>query len=1127
MVMAAFPRYILLLLASVLPLCVSAFGKAAYADNSVLSSGRWVKVRVDESGVYKVSDADLRKWGFPEPSRVRIYGYGGNRLSDRLTLSEYVDDLPMVQSERIGDGLVFYAVGVETWEAAGDGDFVHSLNPYSVSGFYFLSDKDADARVILEAGSAEVDGVVAETYTEKVYHELEQVSPAESGHQLLGEDFRFTPSRTFRFNLPGRVEDTDIWMQVVFYAKTVSAPGEISFTANGSALQQAPSDRVRSTSEYGDTCRIRKRFRISGSELSLGMKFSVAGTVSLAHLDKISLNYTRRLALPAAGTLAFSSSERALRLSDAAGGDVRVWDVTSPLSVVRMRVSQGQGGSMCWKNDYSGLREYVAWSSGASLPSPLFVCEVPNQNIHGEEVPDMVIVSHPGLLAQSERVANLHRRSDGMKVTVVTSDEVYNEFGSGIGDINAIRRMLKMFYDRGGSASGGRVAYVLLMGAVSHDHRRLTSAMAGSHDFTLPTWQSDMCISESDSYSSDDPIGFLDDDSGVMNGSDKLRVAVGRIPARTSGEAKVFVDRLEAYVDAPAPGEWRNRVMLLADDGDSGVHLSQSEQMECGLRGTGGGDRFMYEKVYMDAYQRRNNVYPEARDRMFRLMDDGVVWWNFVGHANINSLTGEGQFTSADLDGLYLRRPAFFYGSTCTFGQWDGSAVSGLERLVMYDSGGAIGGISAVRKVLISRNGVLTSALGEELFARDDSGRFRPVAEAMRRAKNRVADDNKLRYVFLGDPAMRLAVPDNYVALDSIDGVAVDGKTQIAVKALGRPRFHGSVRDESGALMSDFSGWLSVTLYDAERSVITRGNGDDGTEDIYDEQGDRLYAGRVRVENGEFDLTVVLPSEIADNFRPAALSMYAVSDNGAEAVGVNRDFYVSGYDEDAEPDGEPPVIEYMYMNHDTFKPGDVVDSEPTLVARVRDDVGLNMSTAGVGHSMTLRVDEDLVLSDVASRYTPDDDGSPSGMIRYKLPELSPGNHSATLKVWDAGGNSASASVEFFVDAQVAPKIFDVYADANPAVTEANFYVSHNRPDAMLTVKIEVYDMNGRLMWSSSTCGRTDMYLSVPVTWDLTCRNGSKVPMGIYIYKATVMGDAVVAGEPKVATRSKRIAVAAH
>ncbi len=1125
--MAVCLRHILLVLALALPRCMFAFGVSAYVDNSVLSSGRWVKIGVDESGVYRISNADLRKWGFAEPAKVRVYGYGGNRLSDRLSHSEYVDDLPMVQSELTDDGIVFYAVGPERWRDIGGGNFIHELNPYSVSGYYYLSDRDAALRDIREEGSTVVDGMVADTYTERLYHELDRVTPAESGHQLLGEDFRFTPSRVFNFKLPGRVENTDVWMQAIFYAKTVSAPGELSFTVNGNALAVGSDDKVKGTADYGDTCRVRRRLHISGSELALGMKFSVSGTVSLAHLDNISLNYTRRLELPADKRLAFSSPFRALRLAGADAG-TRVWDVTSPLSIVRMRI-EGDGGGVCWKNDYSGLREYVAWEPDGVLPSPRFIGEVPNQNIHGADVPDMVIVSHPGLIGQSERIGELHRSHDGYDVLVVTTDEVYNEFGSGCGDVNAIRRMLKMLYDRG-TVTGvpGRLKYVLLMGAANHDHRRLTAAMAGSLTFTVPIWQSDMCISESDSYCSDDLVGWLDDDSGLMNGSDKLRVAVGRIPARTFADAKAYVDRLVAYVTNPAQGEWRNRVLLLADDGDSGVHLAQTEQMERNLRNSSSGDGFMYEKVYLDAYMKRNGEYSEARERMYRLMDDGVVWWNFVGHANINSLTGEGQFSSTDLGNLYLRRPLFFYGATCTFGQWDGSAVSGLEQLVMLDSGGAIGGISAVRKVMIARNGVLTSALGQELFDRDENGHFRSVGEALSRAKNNVNDDNKMRYVFLGDPAMRLAVPDNHVVLESIDGESLTGENQVTVKALGRPAFHGTVRGADGAVLSGFSGWLSVTLYDAERSVTTHGNGDDGHEDIYDEHGDRLYAGRTRVENGEFDITVVLPSEISDNFRAASMNMYAVSDDGSvEAVGVSHDFYVYGYDDSAAPDEEPPVIEYMYMNHDSFMPGGVVDAEPTLVARVSDNVGLNMSIAGVGHQMTLCIDDDMMLADVASRYIPDSDGSSAGEIRYKLPMLSAGNHKVTLKVWDVGGNSASSTVEFFVDPRVAPKIFDVYADANPAVTEANFYVCHNRPDAMLTVKIEVFDMNGRCMWSSSTRGRADMYSSIPVTWDLTCQNGSKVPLGIYIYRATVMGDSCESGEPKVSVMSKRIAVAAR
>lgn len=1108
----------------IVPVCLHAFGLTAYADNSRLAAGQWVKVSVDECGVYRIKDSDMRKWGFQDPSKVKVYGYGGNRLPDRLTQESYVDDLPMVQSERTDDGLVFYAVGPERWSGVGGGCYTHSLNPYSTSGYYFLSDADAAGREIPEEGCVTIGGLVADSYTAALFHELERISPAESGHQLLGEDFRFTPMRTFNFRLPGRVEDSEVWMQLIFYAKTISSPGELSFVVNGEPVQASPSDRVRGSSDYGDTCRIRRWLPVRGEELSLGVRFSVSGTVTLAHLDNISLNYTRRLELPADGWLAFSSDSRALMLH---GGDkeTRIWDVTSPLAVVRMR-GQVDSGGVCWKNDYTGRRDYAAWSPGGKLPSPKFVARVANQNIHGLPAAEMVIVSHPALMAQSERVASLHREHDRMTVQVVSAEEVYNEFGSGIGDVNAIRRMLKMFYDRGMAAGGTVPRYLLLMGAVHHDHRRLTAAMAADERFTLPTWQSDMCISESDSYCSDDLTGWLDDDSGLFNGSDKMRVAVGRIPAGTVREAKEYVDRLDSYMASPGKGGWRNRMLLLADDGDSGVHLTQSEQMERNLRSSAADDRLMYEKVYLDAFRKRNGEYPEARERMNRLLDDGVVWWNYIGHASINSLTGEGQFTSTDLGSLYLRNPLFFYGSTCNFGQWDGSAVSGLEQLVMKESGGAIGGISAVRKVLISRNGVLTSAIGSELLARGDDGRLSPVGEVLRRAKNQVADDNKLRYVYLGDPAMRLAIPDNVVTLDSIDGVAVNGDSQVTVKALSRPVFHGSVRGCDGVLLSGFNGWLDVAIHDAERSVTTLGNGDDGREDIYDEQGDRLYAGCARVENGEFSIRVVLPSEISDNFRPAAVNMFAVSDDSAvEAVGVNREFYISGYDEDALPDQTPPVIEYMYMNHDTFKPGAVVDSEPTLVARVSDDVGLNMSMSGVGHQMTLRIDDDMIFADVASRYEPDGNGDPAGVIRYKLPALAAGNHRVELKVWDVGGNSASSEVEFFVDPRVAPKIFDIYADANPAVTEANFYVSHNRPDAMLTVKIEVFDMNGRCVWSSSTRGRADMYSSVPVTWDLSCRNGSKVPLGIYIYRATVMGESGVAGEPKVATMAKRIAVA--
>ena len=68
--------------ASLLMSAVAVYGYDAsyYADRSALSEGRWVKIRVDRNGLYKIDRETLAEWGFDDPSRVTVYGYGGSRL---------------------------------------------------------------------------------------------------------------------------------------------------------------------------------------------------------------------------------------------------------------------------------------------------------------------------------------------------------------------------------------------------------------------------------------------------------------------------------------------------------------------------------------------------------------------------------------------------------------------------------------------------------------------------------------------------------------------------------------------------------------------------------------------------------------------------------------------------------------------------------------------------------------------------------------------------------------------------------------------------------------------------------------------------------------------------------------
>lgn len=1118
-------RYIIIAVISLVsPLAANAFPTETYAQSSVLSSGRWVKISVSETGLHYIPASTLRSWGFSDPTAVKIFGYGGARISDQLTKSLYVDDLPVVRSEQTAGGIVFYAQGPGVWTHEANDVFTHSLNPYSNYGYYYLTDSQSDVDSSIPTEGSEPSAFAESTFIEHLYHESDLTTPAESGHQLVGEDFRYTSKRTFNFPLTGRVEGTEVWMQCDFFARCESAPVRLNFTANGQTLESLSTDAVSKTSEWGNTAKIRKRFTPSGSSLALGVGITISAPVTNANLDRLLLTYTRELALPSStGTLEFSSSARSLKLGGAKS-DTRVWDVTNPNRAIAMPLSSAtDDGVLGWTNDYSGMRRYVAWSSATTLPVPRLSGAVANQNIHGESTPDMIIVTPSEFLEQSRRVAAIHSAApDSLNVLIVTSDQVYNEFGSGAPDVNAIRRMLKMFYDRGSAAAGvgSTLKYVLLMGGAHHDHRRLTAAMSRSSIVTLPIWQSELCESENTSYCSDDYLAFLEDGSGLKPTIDKLCVAVGRIPARGLSTMKTYVDRLVAYAASPVKSEWRNRFMFFADDDNEGKHMLQTEAMESEMRASESGRGFTYNKVYIDAYELSNGTSAEAQTKIQNLFNDGVVLWSFVGHGSIDYLTNENVFTQTTLSNLYLRHPLFFFGATCSFGRLDGNATSGMESLMLTDGGGSIGGLTAVRPVYIDRNGVLAAAFGREFVGRGSDGRFNPIGEVVRRAKNSLGnDDNIRRYVLFCDPALRLATPANTVRLLSVDGVEVSDDSQPMLTAQSRPTLHGEVCDPSGQRMVSFDGWISLSLYDAERSFTTYGRGETGKEVTFDEQGERLYTGRAKVTGGVFDVTVAMPSEIADNYRPATLSMFAAADDGREASGVCRNLYAYGLDESVLPDTVAPVIESLYLNHSSFKPDVAVDANPMLIARVSDDVGINMSSAGIGHQMTIRLDDDKVLTDVSSQFTPDDDGSPAGSIFYQLPELSAGNHKAQLRVWDTGGNSATASIDFFVNPDVAPKIFDVYSNANPATTEADFYVSHNRPDATLTVKIEVFDFKGSLIWSSETLGRADMYASAPVTWDLTDRSGSKVGRGIYIYRATVSsgGDS--------SSLSKRLAVA--
>ena len=1122
----------------------SAFDNSFYAENSKLASGKWVKVSVDESGIYQITADDIRNWGLgSDLSQIHVFGYGGAPLSETMSADNYADDLPQMPIVRTANRILFYGQGPVTWKYVNDKlPFVQVQHPYALSGTYFVTNDDRFSDIDIEEASNEPFGNLVTTFTGRLYHEQDIINPGETGKVFLGESFISNKVQTFKFNLEGLVEDSTVNVYTVFGAKLTGAGCTISHSYNnGKVLSETNADMITPvtdlTHEHYRTCSSSKGFKLEGThELNYTLSFACPGTVLLARLDYITVNYQRQLAL-SNGSLTFGYDKARKYLSYRIAGcssATRVWDVTAPYHPVQLKAVSGDG-TVTFCPQTEGRREFVAFDESKSehFPHPVSLGEVSNQDIHSMQTPDMIILAPSAYLEQANRVAALHERVDHFRVLVLDHEKVFNEFSSGARDAMAYRRLCKMFYDRGADSVGHKLGYLLLFGCGSYDNKLIGTNTDVLSYPSLLTWQSDISETENYSFTSDTYYGVLDDNSS-LSCNDAMSIAVGRMPVKSVNEARTAVNKLIKYVTTPAYGSWKNQALIVADDENSAVHMIDSDHFIESARSNGGND-MVFNRVYIDAYdfvsQGGARNYPDARAKLFTTLKEGTLWWNYVGHASTQNWTAEGLMMRSDVETqLYYKHLPVLYAATCEFSRFDCSILSSGMHMFLNANGGAIALICPARLASIGDNGKLTSKMGVYAFSKDGRGRPRRIGDIYRLALNESRCDNNRRFFVFGDPAMRLAYAPYTAQVETINGRPVDPDDMPVFKARETVEFSGKILGVDGNPVDNFDGNIVSTLFGPMQSVTTHGYSSDpdhpeyGVQWTYEDRANRLAINVDTVKNGRFTVRVIIPSEVNneyDDYSPSLINLYAYdSRDTLEAKGSNSDFYIYGYEDEEVTDTIGPDIIRFTLNDDSFVDGGDVNESPLMLATVFDKSGVNFSTAGIGHSMTLTLDGTNTYNDVASYYTPmyAEDGT-MGSISYQLSDLTPGLHTLRLRVWDVYNNVSEKTISFNVVNGLAPEISDVYSTSNPASVETSFYVKHNRPDAVVSVTIEVYDLMGRLVWKSTQSGRSDMYSSTPVTWDLRDRGGRRVPRGIYVYRATISTDGVTE-----VTKAKKLAV---
>ena len=1081
-----------------------------WKSESALKQGKWVKISTDEGGIYKIPYSKLAEWGFSNPQNVHVFGTGGTILSEDPGKVEF-DDLPQSSvwfDKNNGiDCLFFYATGTDKWAYdSNDKLFKHHLNDYSNKGYYFLTE-DAGSTKLVEP-YPELQGEATQSvssYDSYGYYEkeLENILPLGSGKRWFGEKFRNNSMKTISFNVPDNDSSGDIVVRVSAVARSYQN-SDMKINIDQAEVADLHFNLVNTgdqTTDYAYEKTDNFPVNFSGDKLDLQLKYLVDNSTSVldenafAWLDYIEINYRRKLKAgvdPVFWRDINSVGENNIIEINIENSSVetRLLDITQPNEVKEVPLALA-GNIAKGKRPADELKEYVVFNNNGNFKEPELVGEVENQNLHAMETPDFLIISYSGFLSSAERLANFHRSYDGMNVAVVSADKVYNEFSSGRKDATGIRNFIKMFYDRGQS-----LKYVLLLGDGSFDNRGIRPE---TRNF-IPTFQSENSLSPVASFVTDDYYVILDPGESVYNGA--IDLGIGRIPASTAYQAELVVDKIENYYNSDALGDWRNVMCFIADDQDNNqpFHTTDSEILAAMVNKK--HPEFITDKIYLDSYIQETTSgsqrYPEATQDINNRVKDGVLVLNYVGHANERFMADEHVLDISNINSWSNKNSLpIFVTATCEFSRFDGDDTSAGEYVLLNPNGGGIGLFSTTRLVFAYSNALLSQSFYSFIFETDENGNRYRMGDIMRLAKiNTVNTTNKRNFSLLADPALRLSYPKYRVITTQINGK--DATSEIdTIGTLQRIDINGIVADYLGNKLTDFSGEIEITVFDKEEVKHTLGN--DGGQPIpFKVQQNIIYKGLADVSNGDFSFSFIVPKDISYELGDGKIIYYA-SNGTTDAHGAFTNFVIGGSSGVTVNDNKGPEIE-LYMDNIDFVSGGKTGKSTTLLAYLSDENGINTVGTGIGHDITVTLDDDYSKVMVLNNYyKADKNDYTSGTVEFPFQNLSVGKHHLKLKAWDVANNSSEAEIEFEVTGEFVISSVSTYP--NPATDYAYFTFEHNQSETTLDVAIEIFDQMGkRVNYISQQVGSNGKW-SNPVRWDFY-ETGTQLRSGTYVFRVS-------------------------
>lgn len=1117
-----------------------------------LSSGQFYKIKVDKSGIFKITTQFLRDNGINpssiNPKNLRLYGNGGNMLPEFNQDTKY-SALQENAIQVIGeddnvwndpDYALFYAQGPDGFnlyhsqngfkrtETRND-ESRNVKNIYEDVAYYFITfDKGAGKRV--QNTDAALPAALITRFDNFQVINNDQRNLLKVG-RIWVEDQSFISDRAVTFTLASNAQPGD---PIYYRTKAVGFRAQnntLAFNINNQNPVTAvfPANQSFANYDFYAYTYTGTLSNVSGNQITINYKPNItANPNGVFYLDYAEILYKDDLRFNGSqmtfrdySLASGSGTTYGFSVSNASGIE-QIWDVTDITNANR-RVNKAVGtGSFNFgytANNPDFNNEFVAFRADAAF-LPQFVEKIANQNLSALQNIDYLIITPPAFAAQAQRLASYHQTANNYTVEIVDPAKIYNEFGSGSRDLTAIRDFVTKL-----NTPLGRLKYVFILGDTSYDYKNRIQ----NNTNVVSSYQSEASENFEISFVTDDYIVMTKPQTATRLNQNLPDIPVGRIPAANVTEAANMMDKTLAYYNAlpgqSTPfGEWRMKLdFVVDDDKDSGTPFHNT--MDPILRnifeipGSSVLKEYNVKKLYLDAFPAVSTAggqrYPQINQILSNDLGNALYMFYF-GHGGINGWAQERVFTLDEIQNannfskVYSRFP-FVSTITCEFTLWDEpSTFSAGEQLIKLKQGGAATMITSSRAVSVNYGERFTAAYTQNIFKmiNDD---FPTLGNAYLDArKQHGPDSDHLKVNYLGDPAMKMSRPKRNLVIDAIES-PVPG----LIRGLDFIKVKGHINNPNGTVNTNFNGRVVVNIFDKRLNKNTLNN-DGGMTPVlqYTEEGSAIVKASGTAVNGVFTIEFYVPKDI--NYAVGTGRILAYADNRTSDVFNNQAVQVGDINPNGIVDNEPPKIK-LYMNNTNFADGGITNQNPTLLACLTDDTGINSTGSGIGHDITVYLDGQIINTIVLNDFYSSGEGNgclnpaladyQKGNVLYPFRNLSVGQHQLTFKVWDINNNSSTATLNFEVKDESEQKLIinRPLNWPNPFTNKTYVQFEHNCDD-ILDVNVQIYTITGKLVKTISQPVIAEPFLQgyrtprTAIEWDGKDDFGATVAKGTYIFK---------------------------